>query len=69
MGRAYHGEAEALHHTAGMVHALMHVHVLKKLIINLTTHDKPVLMQDTLLFGVQQLFHLRVSTFITRHIK
>ncbi len=42
-----------------MVHALMHVHVLEKLITNLTTH-MPVLMQDTLLFGVQQLFHLRV---------
>ncbi|ERM59048.1 hypothetical protein M565_ctg4P342 [Vibrio cyclitrophicus FF75] len=30
MDRAYHGEAEALHHTVDMVHALMHVHVLKK---------------------------------------
>jgi len=30
MGRAYRGEAEALRHTADTVHALVHVHVLKK---------------------------------------
>jgi hypothetical protein len=30
MGRAYHGEAEAPHHTVDKVHALTHVHVLKK---------------------------------------